>query len=88
MFGVRGVGRQSIGDHVYAASRFQTKTSNKAVAKVVEKASKKLRAAEQHAAPRVRALAPDVRQDALATLTDLGVERLALWCQELLRIKA
>ena len=54
---------------------------------MVEKAIRKCRVAEQLAAPRLRSLAPDVRQEAIATLTDLGVEWPAVWRQELLRIK-
>ena len=77
---------QSLGDHVYAASRFVKKTMNKAAAKVVDKAIKKYRVAEQISAPRLRALATDVRREAIATLADLGVEWPAVWCQELLRI--
>ena len=46
---------QSLGDHVYAAPRFVKKTMKRAAAKVVAKASKKCRVAEQIPAPRLRA---------------------------------
>ena len=54
---------------------------------MVEKAIRKCRVAEQIAAPRLRSLAPAVREEAITTLTDLGVEWPSVWCQELLRIK-